>query len=200
VPRVSSLCSAVAGTVAGLPRQFWWLWTGTLVNRAGAFVLPFLAIYLTDSLDYSTAFAGLVLGAVGLGAAVDQSGLGTAVASVIVGLMMPLGAIGALAAILVATMLLTELISNNAAAVLAFPVAVATAAATGSAVTTVSMAPDPTSARSRSRSSRPESVNPRLRALRPRRRSGTTTAGGRRRSRGQARGSRRRSRRRSGRA
>lgn len=68
--RVSSLRRAVAGTVAGLPRQFWWLWTGTLVNRAGAFVLPFLAIYLTDSLDYSTAFAGLVLGAVGLGAAV----------------------------------------------------------------------------------------------------------------------------------
>jgi di/tricarboxylate transporter len=46
--------------------------------------------------------------------------------------MMPLGAIGALAAILVATMLLTELISNNAAAVLAFPVAVATAVTTGS--------------------------------------------------------------------
>jgi len=68
-----SLRSAVAGTVAGLPRQFWWLWTGTLVNRAGAFVLPFLAIYLTDSLGYSTAFAGLVLGAVGLGAAVANS-------------------------------------------------------------------------------------------------------------------------------
>jgi di/tricarboxylate transporter len=40
--------------------------------------------------------------------------------------------LGALAAILIATMLLTEMISNNAAAVLAFPVAVATAAATGS--------------------------------------------------------------------
>jgi di/tricarboxylate transporter len=48
--------------------------------------------------------------------------------------MMPLGAIGALAAVLVATMLLTELVSNNAAAVLLFPVAVATAAATGSDV------------------------------------------------------------------
>ena len=67
---MSSLRGALAGTVAGLPRQFWWLWTGTLVNRAGAFVLPFLAIYLTGSLGYSTAFAGLVLGAVGLGAAV----------------------------------------------------------------------------------------------------------------------------------
>jgi MFS family permease len=65
-----SLRRALASTVGGLPGQFWWLWSGTLVNRAGAFVLPFLAIYLTSSLDYSTAFAGLVLGAVGLGAAV----------------------------------------------------------------------------------------------------------------------------------
>jgi len=53
--------------VSGLPPEFWWLWAGTLVNRAGAFVLPFLAIYLTRSLGYSTAFTGLVLGAVGLG-------------------------------------------------------------------------------------------------------------------------------------
>jgi di/tricarboxylate transporter len=74
----------------------------------------------------------LIAAAFGLGAAVERSGLGAAAADLIVGLMMPLGAIGALAAILVATMLLTELISNNAAAVLAFPVAVATAAATGS--------------------------------------------------------------------
>lgn len=65
-----ALRRSILNTVAGLPPQFWWLWTGTLVNRAGAFVLPFLAIYLTGSLDYSTAFAGLVLGAVGLGAAV----------------------------------------------------------------------------------------------------------------------------------
>jgi len=66
---VEALRRSFRGTVSGLPTQFWWLWTGTLVNRAGAFVLPFLAIYLTRSLDYSTAFAGLVLGGVGLGAA-----------------------------------------------------------------------------------------------------------------------------------
>lgn len=59
-------------TVTGLPPEFWWLWTGTLVNRAGAFVLPFLAIYLTRSLGYSTYFAGLVLGAVGLGSIVSS--------------------------------------------------------------------------------------------------------------------------------
>ena len=67
---MTSLRRSFRDTVSGLPAQFWWLWTGTLVNRAGAFVLPFLAIYLTRSLDYSTAFAGLVLGGVGLGAVV----------------------------------------------------------------------------------------------------------------------------------
>jgi di/tricarboxylate transporter len=74
----------------------------------------------------------LIAAAFGLGAAVEGSGLGQAIADLIVGAMAPFGAIGALAAILIATMLLTELISNNAAAVLAFPVAVATAVATGS--------------------------------------------------------------------
>jgi len=74
----------------------------------------------------------LIAAAFGLGAAVEGSGLGSATADVLVSLMAPFGAIGALAAILIATMLLTEMISNNAAAVLAFPVAVATAAATGS--------------------------------------------------------------------
>jgi len=54
-------------TVSGLPRTFWWLWAGTLVNRAGAFVLPFLAFYLTDELDLTPSFVGLVLGAFGLG-------------------------------------------------------------------------------------------------------------------------------------
>ena len=74
----------------------------------------------------------LIAAAFGLGAAVETSGLGAQIADLIVGVMTPFGAMGALAAVLIATMLLTELISNNAAAVLLFPVAVATAAATGS--------------------------------------------------------------------
>jgi MFS family permease len=57
----------VGPTVSGLPTTFWWLWAGTLVNRAGAFVLPFLAFYLTDELDLTPSFVGLVLGTFGLG-------------------------------------------------------------------------------------------------------------------------------------
>ena len=33
--------------IGGLPRSFWVLWSGTLVNRIGYMVEPFLAYYLT---------------------------------------------------------------------------------------------------------------------------------------------------------
>jgi MFS family permease len=32
---------------SGLPRTFWLLWAGTIVNRLGGFVVPFLTLYLT---------------------------------------------------------------------------------------------------------------------------------------------------------
>ena len=73
----------------------------------------------------------MIAAAFGLGAAVSESGLADAIAGGLVGVMAPLGAIGALAAILIATMALTELLSNNAAAALMFPIGVATAATLG---------------------------------------------------------------------
>jgi len=60
----------------GLPRQFWFLWTGTLINRLGAFVVIYLAIYLTVQLDFSQSQAGLVLGAYGIGGAAGTMGGG----------------------------------------------------------------------------------------------------------------------------
>jgi di/tricarboxylate transporter len=74
----------------------------------------------------------LIAAAFGLGAAVQESGLGAAVADVLLAAFLPLGLVGALAGVLLASMALTELISNNAAAALLFPVALATAAVTGS--------------------------------------------------------------------
>jgi MFS family permease len=62
--------SAVASTVGGLPREYWWLWAGRLVTQIGAFVLPFLAFYLTDELELSATFVGMVLGAFGAGSIV----------------------------------------------------------------------------------------------------------------------------------
>ncbi|WFE30716.1 MFS transporter [Solwaraspora sp. WMMD791] len=57
-------------TAGGLPRTFWYLWTGSLINRLGSFVVIFLAIYLTAERGLSEAQAGLVLGAWGAGGAV----------------------------------------------------------------------------------------------------------------------------------
>jgi MFS family permease len=52
----------------GLPRPFWVLFAGTLVNRVGGFVLVFLTIYLTEVRDLTSIQAGAVLSVYGLGA------------------------------------------------------------------------------------------------------------------------------------
>ena len=54
----------------GLPRQFWFLWTGTLINRVGSFVVLFLSIYLTSDRHFSQSQAGIVLGLYGVGGAI----------------------------------------------------------------------------------------------------------------------------------
>ena len=57
----------------GLPRQFWFLWTGTLINRLGSFVVIFLAIYLTAERHFSASQAGLVIGLYGVGGALGTT-------------------------------------------------------------------------------------------------------------------------------
>ncbi len=49
-----------------IPRPVWVLFAGVFLNKFGTFVLPFLAIYLTRR-GFSTADAGVALGAYGLG-------------------------------------------------------------------------------------------------------------------------------------
>ncbi|WP_063770238.1 MDR family MFS transporter [Streptacidiphilus melanogenes] len=65
--RLPRLGAALRESVGGLPRTFWWLWTSTLVNRLGSFVVTFLTLYLTTDRGYSPAVAGLVVSAFGLG-------------------------------------------------------------------------------------------------------------------------------------
>ncbi|MEU1934642.1 MDR family MFS transporter [Streptomyces coeruleorubidus] len=67
---------AVRETVSGLPREFWWLWTSTLVNRLGAFVATFMALYLTLDRGYSATYAGLVAALHGLGGVISSLGGG----------------------------------------------------------------------------------------------------------------------------
>lgn len=60
------------GQFGGLPRVFWWLFGGTLVNRLGSFVQPFLVLYLTTQRGLSVAAAGGVLTVYGAGSIVSQ--------------------------------------------------------------------------------------------------------------------------------
>ncbi|WP_329104812.1 MFS transporter [Micromonospora sp. NBC_01699] len=57
-------------TAGGLPATYWYLWTGLLINRVGAFAMLFLSLYLTGSRGASAGLAGLVVGAYGAGGAV----------------------------------------------------------------------------------------------------------------------------------
>jgi MFS family permease len=66
---VGAATRALRETAGGLPRQFWWLWTSTLINRLGGFVVTFLALYLTVQRGYSASYAGLVAALYGLGGA-----------------------------------------------------------------------------------------------------------------------------------
>ncbi|GHH46436.1 MDR family MFS transporter [Streptomyces candidus] len=72
----TGLSRAVRESVSGLPREFWWLWTSTLVNRLGAFVATFMALYLTLDRGYSATYAGLVAALHGLGGVVSSLGAG----------------------------------------------------------------------------------------------------------------------------
>ncbi|MFE3774127.1 MDR family MFS transporter [Streptomyces sp. NPDC059122] len=73
---LSRVRRAAVESVSGLPRQFWWLWTSTLVNRLGSFVATFLALYLTAERGYSASYAGLVGAVYGLGGVISSVGAG----------------------------------------------------------------------------------------------------------------------------
>lgn len=76
VAGLTGLRRAARESVSGLPREFWWLWTSTLVNRLGAFVATFMVLYLTLDRGYSASYAGLVVALHGLGGVVSSLGGG----------------------------------------------------------------------------------------------------------------------------
>jgi MFS family permease len=57
--------------VRGLPKAYWILWTGALINRLGGFVMPLLALYLTGERHLSVEQAGLVVSVYGAGALIS---------------------------------------------------------------------------------------------------------------------------------
>jgi predicted MFS family arabinose efflux permease len=52
----------------GLPPAYWYLWGGTLLNRLGAFVVPFLTLYLTETRGLALSKAALAVSLYGGGA------------------------------------------------------------------------------------------------------------------------------------
>jgi di/tricarboxylate transporter len=111
--------------------------TGTLSLLQGALLVP-LVLIASGSISIGEARRAidlnllvLIAASFGLGAAVEVSGLGQVIADGLLAGAAPLGPVAVLAAVFLATILLTELVSNNAAAVLIFPIALATAAGLG---------------------------------------------------------------------
>jgi len=51
----------------GLPKNVWLISIGSIINRAGTMVLPFLALYLTQGLNYSVSESGIVIASYGIG-------------------------------------------------------------------------------------------------------------------------------------
>jgi di/tricarboxylate transporter len=77
------------------------------------------------SIEWSTLVA--IGAALVLGKAIETSGLATAAAGGMVDALRPLGPMAVLSGIYLLTLIFTELVTNNAAAALAFPIALATA-------------------------------------------------------------------------
>lgn len=81
------------------------------------------------SVEWSTLVA--IGAALGIGKAVETTGLAAFAAEHLISTFQPLGPVGVLGGVYLLTLIFTEIVTNNAAAALAFPVAHATAVAMG---------------------------------------------------------------------
>ncbi len=62
----------LASLVEGLPPTYWLIWTGTLINRLGGFVIPFLTLYLTAQRAIPISQATLMVSLFGAGSFIAQ--------------------------------------------------------------------------------------------------------------------------------
>ncbi|MEG3659315.1 MFS transporter [Arenibacter palladensis] len=69
---MKKLVSSYFNTFNGLSKEVWWLALITLINRAGTMVIPFLSLYLTQSLSFSLAEVGWVMALFGLGSVIGS--------------------------------------------------------------------------------------------------------------------------------
>ncbi len=64
---LKTLFNNYINTFRGLSQEVWWLALITLINRAGTMVIPFLSLYLTESLSFTLSDVGWIMSAFGLG-------------------------------------------------------------------------------------------------------------------------------------
>jgi MFS family permease len=62
----------LASLVEGLPPTYWLIWLGTLINRLGGFVIPFLTLYLTTRRAIPVSQAALMVSLFGAGSFIAQ--------------------------------------------------------------------------------------------------------------------------------
>ena len=62
----------LASLIEGLPPTYWLIWIGTLINRLGGFVVPFLTLYLTARRAIPISQAGLMVAFFGAGSFISQ--------------------------------------------------------------------------------------------------------------------------------
>src|SRR3990172_5863676 len=69
---MSNFRSRFAAFTQDLPPTYWFLWFGTVVNRLGGFVVPFLTLYLTSQRAISPSRAALMVSLFGAGSFLSQ--------------------------------------------------------------------------------------------------------------------------------
>ncbi len=69
---MKNLISNYVNTFKGLSKEVWWLSLITLINRAGTMVIPFLSLYLTQSLNFTLKDVGWIMSFFGLGSVVGS--------------------------------------------------------------------------------------------------------------------------------
>lgn len=69
---MKTLLNNYVNTFKGLSNEVWWLALITLINRAGTMVIPFLSLYLTKHLNFSTSDVGWIMSAFGLGSVIGS--------------------------------------------------------------------------------------------------------------------------------
>lgn len=69
---MQTIRSRFADLTTDIPPMYWFLWWGTLINRLGSFVVPFLTLYLTSQREISVSRAALIVSLFGAGSFVAQ--------------------------------------------------------------------------------------------------------------------------------